>query len=288
MTRQVNPAETAFAGPDPIWHNNAAKKRSGMDIPVERWYPAIFERRSRRVYLAGSPAEDSLSRLDQVCREFRPFPEARVRLVRSSPEAVFKGLIGGYGRVSGASMYLAFLGQMSSLRVQEAAGYTGEGLILEATALGLATCWVGGFFRPEEVRSHIALEKGERVLSVTPIGYAPSEKTGQEKLMSGLVGARSRRPLSELVRGEATAPWMVKALEAARLAPSARNRQPWRFRIEGGAIVISVNRAPSFSSISKRLDCGIAMLHFELGALAAGARGHWDALPAPDVARFIL
>jgi hypothetical protein len=30
------------------------------------------------------------------------------------------------------------------------------------------------------------------------------------------------------------------------------------------------------------------MLHFELGALAAGARGHWNALPAPDVARFIL
>ncbi|HHY93759.1 MAG TPA: nitroreductase, partial [Firmicutes bacterium] len=28
-------------------------------------------------------------------------------------------------------------------------GYTGEAVVLEATALGLATCWVGGFFRPE-------------------------------------------------------------------------------------------------------------------------------------------
>ena len=262
--------------------------RQSMDLPVEHWYPAIFQRRSRRVYLQESPAEDALSRLDEVCREFRPFPGARAQLVRCSPEAVFKGLVGRYGRVSGALLYIAFIGEMGSPRVQEATGYTGEGLILEATALGLATCWVGGFFRPEEVRSHIAVGKGEHVLSVTPVGYAPHAKTGQEKLMSGLVGAQSRRPLAGLVRGKIAAPWMVKALEAARLSPSARNRQPWRFRIEKGTIVIAVDRALSLSSISKRLDCGIAMLHLELGALAAGVRGRWEILSAPDVARFSL
>jgi hypothetical protein len=36
----------------------------------------------------------------------------------------------------------------------------------------------------------------------------------------------------------------------------------------------------------KRLDCGIAMLHIELGALAGGTTGVWTRLPAPDVARF--
>lgn len=262
--------------------------RQSMDLPVERWYPAIFERRSRRVYRGEYPGEDALWRLDQACREFRPFPEVRAELVRLSPESVFKGLIGRYGRVNGAPMYIAFIGEMSSHRVQEATGYTGEGLVLEATALGLATCWVGGFFRPEEVRSHIAVGKGERVLAVTPVGYAPLEKTGQEKLMSSLVKSRSRRPLSELVRGDFSSTWMTQALEAARLAPSARNRQPWRFRIEEGTIVIAVDRALSLSSISKRLDCGIAMLHLELGARAAGVRRHWEILSAPDVARFSL
>jgi len=185
-------------------------------------------------------------------------------------------------------MYIAFIGEMSSPRVQEAAGYTGEGIILEATAVGFATCWVGGFFRPESVRSQIDIREGERVLSVTPVGYAPPEKTRQEKIMSGLVKSRSRKPLTKLVGGEAAALWMEKALEAARLAPSAQNRQPWRFRVEKDAVVIAVDKSFSTSSISKRLDCGIAMLHFELGALAAGAQGRWEILPSPDVARFIF
>ena len=42
--------------------------------------------------------------------------------------------------------------------------------------------------------------------------------------------------------------------------------------------------------ISKRLDCGIAMLHFELGALHAGAQGAWEPVAPPagatDIARW--
>jgi len=259
-----------------------------MELPVERWYPAIFKRHSRRTYSGQVPEEDKLARLDQVCREFRPFPEVRSQLVRKSPETVFKGLVGHYGRVNRAPMYIAFIGKMNSPPVQEAAGYTGEGIILEATALGLDTCWVGGFFRPECVRSQINIQEGEKVLSVTPVGFAPPEKTRQEKIMSGLVKSRLRKPLAKLVGGKITAPWMEKALEAARLAPSAQNRQPWRFRIERDAVVMAADKSFSTSSISKRLDCGIAMLHFELGARATGVVGKWEILASPEVARFIF
>ncbi len=43
---------------------------------------------------------------------------------------------------------------------------------------------------------------------------------------------------------------------------------------------------PSLTSISKRLDCGIAMLHLELGARAAGTSGSWEFLKSPGVAQF--
>jgi hypothetical protein len=36
--------------------------------------------------------------------------------------------------------------------------------------------------------------------------------------------------------------------------------------------------------ISKGLDCGIAMLHFELGVRTAGATGSWRLLEGNDVA----
>jgi nitroreductase len=252
-----------------------------MDLPVDRWFRSIPVRISRRAYSPLLPEEDKLARLGQVCREFRPFPEVRSELVAQRPEDEFKGLVGGYGRVTGAPAYIAFIGRMNSARVQEAAGYTGEGIILEATALGLSTCWVGGFGRVE-------MRNEERVLSITPVGYAPREKTRQEKIMSGVVGSGRRKPLSALLAGRIDAPWMGAALEAARLAPSARNRQPWRFRIERGAVVVAAHGPFSPSTISKRLDCGICMLHFELGARAYGVAGKWEILPSPDVARFVF
>jgi hypothetical protein len=65
-----------------------------MELPVERWYPAIFERHSRRDYSAAAPEEEKLSRLEQVCREFRPFPEVRSELVREPAARIFRGLVG--------------------------------------------------------------------------------------------------------------------------------------------------------------------------------------------------
>ncbi|MGB7293949.1 MAG: nitroreductase family protein [Candidatus Aminicenantales bacterium] len=259
-----------------------------MELPVASWYEAVFQRHSRRTFTSRPPEEEKLARLDRVCREFRPFPEARSVLVHDSPETVFKGLLGNYGRVKGAVLYIAFIGWMDSPWVQEAAGYTGEGIILEATSLGLATCWVGGFFSPEAVRKQIEIQDGEKVLSVTPVGHSPEWKEKREEFMSAVVGSRRRRALSGLIDLDTIPPRLEKAFAAARLAPSAQNRQPWRFRIEQNAVIISTGRAPTMSSISKRLDCGIAMLHFELGARAAGVAGRWELLPSPDVARFIF
>jgi nitroreductase len=259
-----------------------------MELPVASWYEAISRRHSRRTYAPLVPEPEKLSRLDRVCREFRPFPEVRSELVRSSPEAVFKGLLGNYGRVKGALMYIAFVGRMDSPRVQEAAGYTGEGIVLEATALGFSTCWVGGFFRREIVGLQIKIRGGEKVLAVTPVGYAPDRKDRTEMFLSGVIRSHRRKPVIALVSGKTIPPRLEKALAAARLAPSAQNRQPWRFRIEQNAVIITTDKFFSTSSVSKRLDCGIAMLHFELGARAEGVLGQWEILPSPDVAKFIF
>jgi hypothetical protein len=78
------------------------------------------------------------------------------------------------------------------------------------------------------------------------------------------------------------------ALEAARLSPSANNRQPWRFRADARAVTILTDNDKQEWKISRRLDCGIAMLHFELGARAAGLAGGWEFQEAPEVARYVL
>jgi len=212
-------------------------------------------------------------------------------LVTESPDKVFKGAIGPYGKIKGAPAFIAFIGNIESHYVQEQVGYTGEGIILEAEALHLATCWVAGFFRPKVAASLAGTSESERVLAVTPVGYATKRKSVEEELMTGFGLTHRRRPLSGLVTGleESEWPqWIRTTLEAARLAPSAVNRQPWRFHVEPDSITVSVNRLGREFGLSKRLCCGIAMLHIEVATLNYGRRGKWEFLEAPQVARFTI
>ncbi len=261
-----------------------------MQIPFHVWHDAILKRRSIRQYAAKPVEAAALEAVRRMCAEFRPFPSARAVLVADPAEDIFRGIPGGYGKVSGASALVAFVGNMENPDVQEALGYTGEGVILEATALGLATCWVGGFFSPKRAAAIAQVAPNERVLAVTPIGYAKEGSPLQERAMSRFGRNWQRRPLSDLVTGlkENDRPeWMKAALEAARLAPSAMNRQPWRFQVEKNTITVSADSALNPTMVvSKRLDCGIAMLHIEIGALSSGVRGSWELLKSPQVARF--
>lgn len=231
-----------------------------------------------------------MAALDKACKSFKPFPHCRSCLVVESADKVFKGIVGGYGKIKGATAFVAFIGDMGSPHVQEETGYTGEGIILEATALGLGTCWVGGFFRPEAVARLIPVRDNERVLAVTPVGYASSCESTEERLMSGFGRNHRRLPATRMVTSpqpEVLPAWAREAIEAARVAPSAINRQPWAFTVDDDSITVSVRtRGPEYT-VSKRLDCGIAMLHIEIAALSHGMQGNWEFLGAPNVGRFV-
>ncbi|MFC1902975.1 nitroreductase family protein, partial [Chloroflexota bacterium] len=167
-----------------------------MDVPFSRWYPAIEKRRSRRHFDAGRPIEpDKLSALDRVCKRFVPFPSTRSCLVIESVKDVFRGIVGSYGKIKHAPAFIAFVGNMDSPSVQEDVGYTGEGVVLEATALGLNTCWVAGFFNPKSVASLVEIKSNERVLAVTPVGYTRRFESLEEKLMTGFGRTHRRLPV---------------------------------------------------------------------------------------------
>jgi hypothetical protein len=260
-----------------------------MDIDFTRWLPAAAIRHSRRQYNQTEPiSEEILNSLRLTCTDFRPYPEARVELITETPGRIFNFILGSYGFIRNPVAALAFIGDMRQPHVQEATGYTGEGIILEATALGLGTCWVAGFFSPAAAGRRANLAVYERVLAVSPLGYPSLDKTVQEKAIMGFAHNRKRKPLADLVTGlpENKWPtWLKPALEAARIAPSATNRQPWRFDVQAGSVTVSTDPGGMDFKVSKRLDCGIAMLHIEIAALNQGIKGHWELLEGPQVAR---
>lgn len=263
-----------------------------MQIPAEKWYPAIEKRRSRRQYNQEPIPEAIWRQLAIFIKDLnREIGGARAVLVDEAPSSIFKGAIGPYGKVKGAPAYVALIGDMSESMVQETIGYLGECIILEATVYDLATCWIGGFFRPKAVAGQVPLFGQERILAVSPLGYASSDYTWEEKILSGFGNAFKRKSLDSLCTGlepEKWPEWMTPALEAARQAPSAVNRQPWKFVLDEHSVTIQIDEEANNHDISKRLDCGIAMLHLEVGARYAGAEGYWEPLTGQAVAKYTV
>jgi len=254
------------------------------------WYQAIKVRRSRRSYDKNQHIEAEVTgRLGEACASFRPYPTARVEFISTPPDDIFANAIGPYGNIKSAPAFLAFIGDVSDPNVQEKMGYTGEGIVLEATSLGLGTCWVALTYNSKSVLSIIKLSGKEKLLSVSPVGYTLENWTLGEKVFAGFGAMHQRKPLSSIVTGleEPQRPaWAQAAIEAGRLAPSATNRQPWNFDVRNEGITVSVKNTGMEFNVSKRLDCGIAMLHLELGVLSCGVKGGWEFLKKPQVALF--
>ncbi len=268
------------------------EERPDMSPTMEQtrsWLAAVPQRRSRRTFDGVAVTEADLDTLDALCRSFRPYGDARVVLVREAPEALFRGILGSYGKVVGAPSALVFLGTPAEDGSDQHVGFTGEAVVLEATALGLDTCWIGGSLDRKLSAQVARLMPGERVFAISPLGHAKGEAPFSERLLFGWGKPKKRRAIEELAPGSAGWPtWAAAGLEAVRVAPSAMNRQPWRFRMEDGGLVVS-SQGVDTPGVTLALDCGIAMLHFELAARAVGGAGVWVDADAGsrDIARWL-
>lgn len=263
-----------------------------MEHRVKKWYEAINVRGSRRRYQSTRIKDTSLERIRAVAEDLREEAgSARAAVVESHDGSVFSGLRGGYGVIQGAPSYIAFLADTSDPASFEKLGFLGEGVVLEATRLELGTCWVSGTFDSSAVGRDFDLLPGEKVIAVSPLGYPEEKHAFSEKIMSGFAGSRRRKPLEQLIAGSEPNQWphwAKTAAEAARLAPSALNRQPWLFRFDGSSFTIEVAGGSSRSGVDtgKRLDCGIALRHAATGAeYALGEPATVEFLDPPLVAR---
>lgn len=255
-------------------------------IPLDpAWLEAIPMRVSTRAF-DGRPADaPALDRVDGACgRLSAAFEgEARAVLVRECPAGIFTGIVGGYGGVTGAPSAVALIGRDKAPRD---AGYLGEAIVLDATLAGLDTCWIAGLFDANRAARLVDLAGGERVVAVIPVGRAEEGTTVADRLRHALIKPRSRLALDEISPGVAGWPeWARAAAEAVRPAPSGVNGQPWRLRMEGGALQVCCKLDRPYWTAP--IDCGIAMLHAELGATRAGVTGRWERVGDAEFARFV-
>lgn len=228
-----------------------------MDGGMAKWYAAAQKRYSVRKY----KQEPSLENMLALESAAAMLSVRGARIAVGVEQKVFSGLLGS--RISGTSAFAAFITQNGD---EISLGYLGEAFILECTALGLGTCWLGANFNRAALNSAIKLKKGEKVICVTPIGIAAEPFV-----------RRKRRGVEELTwlqddEFAAIPAWQRSAVQCAVLAPSAVNRQPYELIPENGGIsLIDCGGNFGFGNV----DRGIAMLHIELGAAAEGVQGFW-------------
>lgn len=229
-----------------------------MESPMEKWYRAAGARYSVRSY-AADPTDEQLASL----RETAASLSARgVRIEVMRDERAFAGMLGG--KIKGTSTFAALISRGAQ---PEAAGYIGEAFVLECTSMGLGSCWLGANFSKAALKKALPLTQGEALVCVISIGTAAEPYVERKRRTMGELTELSKEAYDALPE------WKRCALACARRAPSAINAQPWSFDPTGEGIIVE-NIAWNFGW--GRLDCGIAMLHIELGAAHCGVTGEWS------------
>ena len=161
---------------------------------------AIALRRSHRTFNGLRLDRITLGRLRDAIGGSRPLlPDADIPFVGiiNSDNGTADGQLGTYGFIKGARQFLVMaVGSGVAAHVQ--AGYMLEQTILEATRLGLSTCWLGGTFHRGPFDQALGPCGDRTVEIVVPVGHVATRMRMSERLMRRIVHADQRRKFDSL------------------------------------------------------------------------------------------
>ena len=182
--------------------------------------------------------------------------------------------------IAGADTYIA--GKMRrAAHAEEAFGYTFEKVVLFAQSQGVGTTWIAGTMDRKAFERAMRLNENEVMPCISPLGYPAVKMSLRETMMRKGVKADSRLDFEKLFFDGAfdkplsaeNARDLQLAFELVRLAPSAVNGQPWRVVRCGDCVHFYEKRGRGMASDTwdiQKIDMGIALSHFELGAIESG------------------
>ncbi len=198
--------------------------------------------------------------------------------------------IGTYGYTRGFRALLVAIARPEPLALFELA-YVLHGLVLQLTHLGVASVWMGGAFNPADVREATGVAEDEVIAAIIPLGYASGRKRLIDYAAPVVLKATRRKPMAHSCfiaafgapLPESAGP-LYGALEVARRAPSAKNRQPWRAVVSADGARIHLYAAFSlrgevgtgrkqYACPPEYLDLGCFYRSLEIALAAAGLRG---------------
>ena len=168
--------------------------------------------------------------------------------------------------------------------------YVLHGLVLQLTEADVQTVWIGGAFNHQDAANSLSLKDDEIVAAVIPLGYESSKKRLMfDYIAPVILGAKNRKDDVCFSENFDTPLYGIttkysEALDIARRAPSAKNKQPWRVVIDEKNNMIHMYAKFSlrdevgtgrkqYSCPPEYLDLGTYYRSLELGLTHIGLKG---------------
>lgn len=186
---------------------------------------------------------------------------------------------------------------------EEALGYAMEQFVLDAWSIGIGTTWIGGTMDRKAFEKAMDLAEDEVMPCVSPIGHAAKRMSIKETVMRKGVGADRRKAFEEMFyinnfdqpMEEEEAGQILLPLQMVRSGPSAVNKQPWRIVAAEDLVHFYMEKGKGFENSSvgnmQKIDMGIALCHFALGAAEAGLATEFmindPEIPTPENTEYI-
>ena len=196
--------------------------------------------------------------------------------------------MGGYGRILSPPHFLTsyIVGDHYPL---VDLGYRMEQIAIQMVQLGINTCFIGSLGREADIRIRFRLLRNSRTATFLIFGYPAVTVTGRTinavlrtRQHSNTKLAANRIFYNETFEHSQSPPeYLVKLVEAGRLAPSANNAQPWRFLWHNQHLYLYIREEnPRYGNRTAHqqyrfFDAGTCMGNITLAMKALGINGHW-------------
>ncbi len=216
----------------------------------------------------------------------RLLPDIEIEVKLRNKDVVYNNLknIAGYNDIMiEAPHYLIFLSEEKK-HYLENVGYAAQDVMLKAFDLGVGSCWIT-IHDGEVIKEKLNLKTDKKVAALIALGFDDNKnKTIVEStskynpsqtnvsIIEDNVTERIR--VKDLVYinkwGEDVDPdelarlGLLEAFFYTRLAPSTKNRQPWKFIYDKGTIVLAIRKDDNVNDYEQKVDTGIVMLYFKL------------------------
>ena len=181
-------------------------------------------------------------------------------------------------------------------------GYSFEKVCLYALSRGIGTVMLAASLSRSTFEQAMNVQTDEVLPVGSPAGYPAEKRSIRDSLMRKGLKADERIPFGKLYynstfENELTkeaAGVFAEALEMARLAPSAGNKQPWRAVLDGDKVHFYEQKSMKVSPLGdiQKVDVGIALAHFDMTMEENGYAGSFafadPGIQAPSETYYIV